>query len=258
MGRGPFCNREHSRRKTAKKRWVWYLALGGVGGIAFLFLLASVVMLYPYLNLPKVTAADLDRLHLENYKKVMIVAHPDDELLWGGKHLLEEDYLVVCLTRGYDKIRRAEFERVLKETGDQGLILSYPDKIGKRKSDWKFWRQKIESDLKEILSYQDWELVATHNEKGEYGHPQHKMTHESVKKMYQETGCKAKLFWFGTYYVDDKVPYDLMEMEKEVYNQKRRLAKIYKSQRAAIRKLYHMLPYEYWEDFTSQFLQENP
>lgn len=236
-------------QERTRQRWIKHwkrdLFCGGVGLLCILFFWIG-CLFYPYLHLPRVTAADLDVLQLEGVHKVMIVAHPDDELLWGGKHLLEDDYLVVCLTRGKDKIRRAEFEAVLAETGDQGLILSYPDKIGSKRSNWKLWRKQMEADLKVILQYQDWELVATHNAKGEYGHPQHIMTHQSVKKVYQEIGCKAELNWFGRYYVDDKVPYDLEEMDKEIYNQKRKIAKLYQSQRASIRKLYHMLPYEYW------------
>ena len=44
----------------------------------------------------------------------------------------------------------------------------------------------------------------------------------------------------------DKVPYDLSEMDKTVYNEKREIAKLYKSQRSTFRKLYHMMPYEHW------------
>ena len=45
--------------------------------------------------------------------------------------------------------------------------------------------------------------------------------------------------------------YDLEEMPKDLYIQKRKLAKLYVSQRTTVRKMYHMLPYEYWqkEDF---------
>ena len=202
--------------------------------------------LYPYMNLPHVTEEELDALELENVHKLMIVAHPDDELLWGGAHLIEDDYLVVCITRGNDPVRRSEFESVLAATGDKGLILSYPDKIGEKRSDWKLWREDIERDIATVLSYQDWELVVTHNEKGEYGHVHHVMTHESVQKEYEDAGCEAPLWFFGTYYVDDKVPYDLEEMDKALYNQKREIARLYKSQRGTIRKLYHMMPYEHW------------
>ena len=44
----------------------------------------------------------------------MIVAHPDDETLWGGANLLKERYFVVCLTNGYDLIRSNEFKEILK------------------------------------------------------------------------------------------------------------------------------------------------
>ena len=45
--------------------------------------------------------------------------------------MIEEKYLVVCMTRGNDPVRSAEFKSVMKATGDKYLILSYPDKIGK-------------------------------------------------------------------------------------------------------------------------------
>lgn len=232
--------------KFIKKSKNRHLITALLAGVLLVLLIRAGSAYIPYLNLPHVTREDLDALELGNFRRVMFVAHPDDELLWGGKHLLEDDYLVVCLTRGNDSVRRAEFEAVLEATGDKGLILSYPDKIGRSRSDWSFWRDDIEADIATILQYQDWELVVSHNEQGEYGHPHHIMTHESVAKEYRETGCKADLYWFGRYYVDDKVPYDLAEMDKTIYNQKRRLAKLYESQRNTIRRLYHMLPYEHW------------
>ena len=47
----------------------------------------------------------IDGLNLKNIDSVMFVAHPDDETIWGGSHLLKKHYLVVCLTNG--KIGRA-------------------------------------------------------------------------------------------------------------------------------------------------------
>ncbi len=220
--------------------------IGLLAVIAAVWGIQTWLVVQPYINLPKVTRADLDALQLDGYDKVMFVAHPDDELLWGGQHLIEEDYLVVCITRGDDKIRRAEFETVMQATGDKGLILSYPDKLGSKRSDWKRWREDIEADIATVLQYKEWEQVVTHNEKGEYGHQHHIMTHESVAKEYDVTGCQAKLYWFGTYYVVDKIPYDLSEMDKSVYNEKREIARYYASQRSTFRKLYHMMPYEHW------------
>lgn len=43
----------------------------------------------------QVSAEMLDKLHLENCSKLMIVAHPDDESFWGGAHLAEGGYFVL-------------------------------------------------------------------------------------------------------------------------------------------------------------------
>ena len=128
------------------------------------------------------------------------------------------------------------------------LILSYPDKIGKDRSSWNYWKKDMEADIATVLNYKDWKQVATHNADGEYGHHHHQMTHQLVKKAYKETDCNADFYSFGKYYVNDKVPYDLEEMPKDLYIQKRKLAKLYTSQRTTVRKMYHMLAYEYWQE----------
>ena len=43
------------------------------------------------------------------------------------------------------------------------IHMSYPDKIGGRRSNWKFWRKNIEADIAAVLQYKEWEVVATHN-----------------------------------------------------------------------------------------------
>ena len=42
----------------------------------------------------------------------MIVAHPDDETLWGGADLMKESYFVVCLTNNYHTKRSKEFLQI--------------------------------------------------------------------------------------------------------------------------------------------------
>ena len=58
----------------------------------------------------QVTKEMLDELPLSNCTKLMVVAHPDDETLWGGAHLTEGGWFVVCLTNGYNEVRKNEFE----------------------------------------------------------------------------------------------------------------------------------------------------
>ena len=50
-----------------------------------------------------------DQIDIDTYQNIMIVAHPDDETIWGGGHLLKDKYLVICLTNGNNKTREKEF-----------------------------------------------------------------------------------------------------------------------------------------------------
>lgn len=200
----------------------------------------------PYLFIPGVTENQLKNINLDKYKKLMIVAHPDDELIWGGGHLIEGDYFVVCITRGYDKVRRKEFETVIDATDDTGLILSYPDKIAGKRSDWKIWKKDIERDIQTIIDYKKWDLVVTHNAKGEYGHQHHIATHKLVNSAYGKTDSTANLMYFGKYYKRKDLPADLEQIDDELIQQKEELSKIYKSQKKTVNKLRHSFPYENW------------
>lgn len=79
---------------------------------------------------------EIDQIDLNDCQKLMIVAHPDDETIWGGNHLLKGHYLVVCLTNGNNPTRRKEFMKIMKETHNQGLIFDYPDKTNGKRDSW--------------------------------------------------------------------------------------------------------------------------
>lgn len=202
-----------------------------------------------YMFLPKVSNNQLDQLDLDKYDKLMIVAHPDDELIWGGGHLIEDNYLVVCITRGNDKIRSKEFKNVMKATNDVGLILSYPDKIAGKRSDWKAWKKDIQKDIETIINYKKWDVIVTHNEKGEYGHQHHIMTHNIVDNACEETKTEAKIMYFGKYYKKIDLPgTDMEQIDDGLLQQKDKIAKNYSSQAKTIEKLHHMFPYENWTE----------
>ena len=147
-------------------------------------------------------------------KKLMIVAHPDDDALWGGAHLMSGDYFVVCITNGRNDTRKPEFESMLSKSGNSGYILEYPDKVAGKRDDWKNVRDKIESDIERIMGCKDWELIVTHNKDGEYGHQHHKYTYSIVTELYDSSKKKEPLYFFGTYYSKDKLPQHESEMTK--------------------------------------------
>lgn len=45
-------------------------------------------------------------IHAKEPKSLMIVAHPDDETIWGGSHLINGNYTVLCITNGNNKKRK--------------------------------------------------------------------------------------------------------------------------------------------------------
>ncbi|WP_051588784.1 PIG-L family deacetylase [Ruminococcus sp. NK3A76] len=189
---------------------------------------------------------------VKNCKKLMIVAHPDDEFLWGGAHLKEGGYLVVCITNGKKLERHDEFINAVEKSGNTPLILGYPDKVLGKRDEWTEVRDKIEDDLGYIMSYNDWELIVTHNPSGEYGHIHHVMTNEIVTKLYERQKPSAKLWFFGKYYKASDLPAvkdKLTPITEEELDFKESLRECYPSQEDTIEKLSHMVPYEMWTEY---------
>ncbi len=199
---------------------------------------------------------DLDRLGLAGTENVMIVAHPDDETLWGGAHLLEEDYLVIVLTNGWNRQRKSDFYSVMEQTNDKGIILNYPDirkwwwnngQTGYDADLWSTCTTGIQKDLDLILNYKRWEKVVTHNPDGEYRKNHHQMTSKMVKeRVARSINASAPLYYFGRYYnKGQSIPGP--QIPQELLKIKTQLVQIYMStESGAINSFGHMIPYENW------------
>ena len=215
--------------------------------------LIIIIILIPMILLLNLKSRNLDieisELDLSKIDNLMIVAHPDDEMLWGGAHLIKDNYLVVCITCGTNNKRVEEIKKVLQETDDELLMLGYPDKVFGKRSDWKNEKDKIFQDLKKIVELKKWNLIVTHNAEGEYGHNHHILTHEITKKVYNDLGLDTDLYFFGKYYSKKKMS-KLLELPEEIkeeyYNKKVELLKLYKTQEETIKKFDHMIKYEEW------------
>lgn len=198
----------------------------------------------------------LDAMNLSNVKKLMIVAHPDDETLWGGSHLIDDDYFVVCMSNGWHKKRSADFNRVLAQTGDPHIILDYPDvrkdwtiegKYGYEMDMYSTCREAMQSDIQLLLSYKNWDEVVTHNPNGEYGKYHHQQVSEMVTKAFNNMlKGKSSLYYFGRYYQKgEEIPGKrISEQNLEIKN---RLVNEYQpTAKGAIEAFGHMIPYENW------------
>lgn len=189
----------------------------------------------------------LNQYNASQYKKLMIVAHPDDETLWGGANLFKDRYFVVCLTNGFNSERSNNFKELLKFTNNSGIILNYPDEQDNIRDDWSEVRNGILKDLSKLLNYQYWEKIVTHGPDGTTGHIHHKKTCKYVTKIVKEYNEYNNLYYFGKFYKQKKLPKYLPRISDEELSYKIKEINIYQSVIKNIYNLwYHMLPYENW------------
>ena len=189
----------------------------------------------------------LNQYNASKYKKLMIVAHPDDETLWGGANLFKDRYFVVCLTNGFNLKRANDFKELLKFSNNSGIILNYPDLQDNVRDDWSEVRNGILKDLSKLLIYQYWEKIVTHGPDGTTGHIHHKKTCKYVTKIVKKYNEYNNLYYFGKFYAKKKLPKNLRRISDKELSYKKKEINIYQSVIKNIYKLwYHMLPYENW------------
>lgn len=198
----------------------------------------------------QVTEEMLDALPLSGCTKLMVVAHPDDETLFGGAHLTEGGWFVVCLTNGYNQVRKKEFYEAMNLLECTGMILSYPDIANGERSKWETKRYNIAKDLDTILNYKRWGMVATHNPDGEYGHIHHKLTNKIVTECYYKNSYNSNFYYFGKFYWNNALNQkkgSLRQISGQKAKRKQQIARrVYVSQKIAVDMYEHMIPYENW------------
>ncbi len=230
-------------KKKSEKIIIIILIVLGIIGIVYVGFQLNCYMKYEVAPLN----IENENVDFQKATKLMIVAHPDDDLLWGGSHLLEGEYLVVCITSGNHKVRANEFQKVMEATENQGIILDYPDKINGKRDDWKSVRHKINADLATIMRQKNWDLIVTHNEKGEYGHIHHIITNQIVTEIHDSFDMQSALFFFCDYYKKNELSsIDGEKLSDEIVSKKKELLELYDSQKKTIDKFSHMIPYENW------------
>ena len=209
---------------------------------------------YDAYNVVPVGKEQLESIDTLRASCLMIVAHPDDETLWGGAHLNDDDYLVVCITNSSNKIRAEEFKNAMNLSDDQFLMLNYPDKVMFRRDDWKNVYNQIEDDIEKIISLKKWKLVVTHNPDGEYGHAHHIMTNNIVTSVYNKKEREYPMYYFGKYYkASQKEMIDMLEAENQIDTEKKsEMLLCYTSQKYVVRKFAHMCNYEKWTKYKKE------
>ena len=189
----------------------------------------------------------LDLYNANKYDNLMIVAHPDDETLWGGAHLSNHRYFVVCMTNGYNIKRAKDFKKVIKFTKNSGIILNYPDMQDDIKDEWLEVEDGIIQDIKILLNYKNWKLIVTHGPEGTTGHIHHKKLSKYITKIAKENKIFNILYYFPKFYKKTEMPNNLNKINKKDLLYKRREISIYKSVKKDIkREWFHFIQFENW------------
>ena len=149
--------------------------------------------------------------------KLMIVAHPDDEALFGGAELLthSKEYKVIAVDESHNHVRKGEFKASMAFIG----IDEYEPWTGFKGGE-DYHREKLIYELLRVLREKDWKKVVTHNKQGEYGHPRHRALHDILNHLrpellWQFDKCKERL-------------------ETTLLHDKRDLLKVYESQKQVL------------------------
>lgn len=154
--------------------------------------------------------------------KLMIVAHPDDESIFGGGALIQEPgWKVICLTNGNNKTRSREFRSAMMFVNAECEIWDFPDEY-----DGEFDEEEVKDALRDHLDSGQFHKVVTHNLHGEYGHSQHRSLSRILHSMKLD-----HLYVFET--EDDPLPFHILQKKLE-------LLQHYKSQMFVIEQL---MPY---------------
>ena len=114
--------------------------------------------------------------------RIMVVAHPDDEVLWGGATLARgDDWGVVCLTNRRTAWRHDSFHRAMRVLGCPGVVLDVPDRGFEPPTpeDTEQIRRIVTSFVRPGFTRQ----VMTHSPDGETGHKFHRAISVAVSSV---------------------------------------------------------------------------
>ena len=128
---------------------------------------------------------------------LMIIAHPDDEVIFGFRDLIQNQVTVISITNGNNEMRKKEFFECMKTIDGKGHMLNYPDSPDETWASTAvedFYNNHIKALVGSTVGSSRYELVVSHGSDGEYGNKQHIRTHEIGRHVASEMGLPFQCF----------------------------------------------------------------
>lgn len=155
---------------------------------------------------------------------LMIVAHPDDETLFGYDYIYKNNsIIIICLTNEDNYIRHNEFINVIKfNKCSRGIILNNIDTPHDKTHKFELDIEKLNINMNLI------DLIVSHGPDGEYGHIQHIAAH-NLSKILADKYNKQFMY------------FERKKISKKMYYKRKKTLLFYKSQKKSIDKHYKFL-----------------
>jgi LmbE family N-acetylglucosaminyl deacetylase len=129
----------------------------------------------------------------------IIVAHPDDETLWAGGLILNNpqwNCFIISLCRKSDEDRCSKFFKVLKILNADGTMGDLDDEPEQK----PIKIDVIKQIILELLPKHNFDIIITHNPKGEYTkHLRHDEVSEAVIMLWNESKINTTELWTFAY-----------------------------------------------------------
>ena len=134
------------------------------------------------------------------HKKIaIIVAHPDDEILWAGGLILDNpnfNCFITSLCRKNDEDRSSKFYKVLKILNAQGIMGNLDDEPEQKPLNIL----EVEQKILDLLPKKKFDIIITHSPFGEYTkHLRHEEVGKAVIMLWNKGKIATNKLWTFAY-----------------------------------------------------------
>ncbi|MFU8893096.1 MAG: PIG-L deacetylase family protein [Luteolibacter sp.] len=132
-------------------------------------------------------------------RAAVVVAHPDDEILWCGGLILAHPqwhWHIVTLCRADDPDRAPKFNKVLEALHAEGRMGGLDDEPAQD----PLAPSSVGETVLRLLPDKPFDLIVTHGPRGEYTrHRRHEECCRAVARLWEEGRIRTQQLWFFAY-----------------------------------------------------------